>query len=184
MPRRYGRRPLSRAARLTKEWFGMYTFDANPDIPNTIGLAPNTVFMDWVFSPGDALDILDEPTVLRILVNVGAAFDLIAASGIALMSWGFLATRDDGFSGLPPIRDPMADSHMDWIAWGTHTAIAPASANVASAGQYLRRESIYDGRAKRKIDPGEGLAFYAGYSAGGYPANIRIHMNRRIRVAH
>jgi len=176
---RHTRRPLSRAARLTKEWIGFSLENpSSPGEPQTAYLNSGVYVTNWILSPSDALTVFDEPTILRCLIQTTTAFDQMAAGGMALVSYGLIACTE-----LPTYSSYSApDFDWIWMQWVTRNAsaatVAPAAAGTAD------QSTLSDVRTKRKIDAGQGLAIVIQYEPGGAAAGVGAFVGGRCLYGH
>jgi len=155
------RRMIGRAKRMTKEWFTFWTFSGTGDNQDAVSLAPNALFSAWILSPQTALDLMDEPTVIRMIFQAFGAFDNVVAQAATMVHMGIIVTRAVDLAGNTPVIDPLEDGFQDWLWRWNDMYVAPTS----FAGNAVSRVSDYaaliDVRSKRKIRPGEGLLFVA-----------------------
>jgi len=179
MPRfsRSSRRPASRAARLTKEWYGTWTFASDPESPTPITLASSSYFRDWIISPTDALNFFDEPTILRTVGSLWLAGDAIAATVATQVELGFIVTRDEGLAGTPPIRDPLLEADYDWMFTWYSGVIAPVAAGAGAWSEGFNFNSL----TRRKMPGGFGLAVNVVNRGTGA---VRFMMQMRTLFAH
>jgi len=152
----YRRRRLAAPKRMTKEWVPFWTFVGAVTNPSFVTVPGANLFLDWALTPAQAYDIFDEPTLIRLIGGISVAFNGVAANAGMVWSAGLLVTRDNGTTGAPPPRSPMADGGDDWIwTWYGEAHSPTATAGAAGGGAFG-----IDSASKRKIPPGNGLAFY------------------------
>jgi len=152
-------RPLSRAARLTKEWLGFATVD--PDGSQdaaVVNLAAGTVFARWIVSPADAYDLFDQPTILRILVQVTPAFRSIEDLEGGFFAAGIIVTRDLGPAlGGPPSPYFASD---DWV-WSRQWNFVNASTLTQHEWSATQQDQYENVLTKRRVPSGYGIAYIA-----------------------
>jgi len=181
--RRGSRRPLSRAARLTKEWWGFATFEPDTSEVQAATLAPGSLVSSFILSPQDALNAFDEPTVLRILVQVTPAFEAIGTNGLTVVSFGIIVADEaavPAIGGATP--DPLLNSDHDWL-WRKDWAYVAPDTGAPDLYRYTFQEQWDDARAKRRIEAGQGLMFVATSNVASN-ANTRFWASGRVLLGH
>lgn len=154
------RAPLSRAARLTKEWFSFWTAEDAPSfLPTAIQLAPTQSLQSWIIDPNVALSVLDEPTVLRTRVCVTPAFNGPAAGAGTFVSFGIRVT-----DSLPTSNTDFESSRirgdLDWIWTTQYDYVSPQAAGGPNIAGRTSQDQWDDVKTKRRIEAGQGLALF------------------------
>jgi len=166
---RRARRPQSRAARLTKEWYSFFTIDSVTNEFDTISLLPGRTFAAWILDPLLALGDFDEPTLLRTRIAMTAAFENPGQNdseglwaGIRLASADAASLGTFVTSSYAPVGNPYDGGYMDWVWHSTWALTAPnAAAGAPAVGSYLQQNQWDDVKTKRRIESGNGLIFMA-----------------------
>jgi len=179
---RRSRKPLSRAARLTKEWLGFVTADETGLEPQPIFTVPGNTYAAWIIDPDAALQAFDEPTVMRILVNVWPSFNALSLSEANLISLGIIVANE-----LPGAlsRNSNARGDLDWL-WVQYMGLVapPTAAAPTTAG--LGNGAFADIRTKRRLEAGQGLALCLAHeaSAGALGSAAATMVQGRILYGH
>ena len=183
MPRRMSRRPLSRAARLTKEWSPFWTYSPTPADFAPVRIDVGDYFADWIIDPDSAVNLFDEPTVLRTVFQWAIA----AAGGgptpaKTMVSAGIIVCTATG--GDPTPLHPRADGWMDWLWTNTQGYFSNPLQDLPALWAYMSPAAdTWDIRSKRRLEAGQGLAFIA-VNDSNQSTDVMMAATGRVLLAH
>jgi len=167
MRRRSRGRSGPRSIPSRKVWGSWTTLDPITQAPGPGSLDNNELTASWLFSPNDAQDFYDEPTLVRMI------FRFTGIPGIEVgmsntLNWFqeiragiYLSREDEGGDGFSPTIMNLRDATQDWIwfqCWQLYHYggdVLSISTIPATSGPY---QGAVDLRTKRKIPEGWGIA--------------------------
>lgn len=155
------RRPLSRAARLTKEWGGFRTINEATGDPSNMVLPPGTMSESWILTPDDAIAEFDEPTIMRLLVNFSVTFNPALADGGAQLVSAGIRVATDLTAALGTPKTPYTQPWLDWI-WTSMVGWNDFPSASSLAGQpngyvWMPGKAYDEVKTRRRLEAGEGL---------------------------
>jgi len=157
MPRRFLRRPLSRAAKLTKEWISWYSANDVTGDFTIVTLAPGAVWARWILDPASAAATFDIPTLMRTIFWPQVSFNAIAGSTATNVRYGLYVCGETGAG--PTQLDPWNDGWMsNFLNVGHYTYQATPAVGGAALPTYTIPHDGIDVKTKRKLTGGNGLA--------------------------
>jgi len=138
-----------------KEWIGFYNANTNDiDYPPSFLLGRNDIFADWILEPNSALDLFDEPTLLRTRVEATPAFEGVGGPfETAQLSIGIIVAGEGELTSPP---DPGLQIYKDWTWWSQwiYTGAGGAAPRI---DRFTLQDQWDDVKTKRRIESGQGL---------------------------